>query len=244
MATHIQGADGGESGQDATTQTVVLNGVTAGNLIIVWVSWCNYDRTISVSDGTTTLTAGTKVWNPNQAGQFFYLLSANSGNRTYTATWPGGVVDFISMRVSEYNASGAWTFDAQNVGSGNSTSLLSGSINTTGTDEVVESGMSGFGAVTITSQQINSVNATIPAYSGTNVQIGYRLLNSTFSSGTATASVSSCVWVCNIIAFKAAAGGSAALSGTATASITEADVVAGGKTIIITLTGDTFIAAG
>lgn len=37
---------------------------------------------------------------------------------------------------------------------------------------------------------------------------------------------------------------SAAITGTATASMTEADVVAGGKTIIITLTGDTWIAAG
>lgn len=37
---------------------------------------------------------------------------------------------------------------------------------------------------------------------------------------------------------------SAAISGTVTASITEADIVTGGKTIIITLTGDTWIAAG
>jgi hypothetical protein len=37
---------------------------------------------------------------------------------------------------------------------------------------------------------------------------------------------------------------SAALTGTATASITETDIVNGGKTIIITLTGDTFKAAG
>lgn len=36
----------------------------------------------------------------------------------------------------------------------------------------------------------------------------------------------------------------AAVTGTATASITEADVVAGGKTIIITLTGDTWVASG
>ena len=39
-------------------------------------------------------------------------------------------------------------------------------------------------------------------------------------------------------------GKSAAISGTITASVTEADIVAGGKTIIITLTGDTWIAAG
>lgn len=36
----------------------------------------------------------------------------------------------------------------------------------------------------------------------------------------------------------------ATVTGTATASIVEADVVAGGKTIIITLDGDTWIAAG
>lgn len=37
---------------------------------------------------------------------------------------------------------------------------------------------------------------------------------------------------------------SAALTGTITAGVTEEDIVAGGKTLIITLTGDTWIAAG
>jgi hypothetical protein len=39
-------------------------------------------------------------------------------------------------------------------------------------------------------------------------------------------------------------GVSAVITGTATASITESDVVTGGKTIIITLTGDTWVSAG
>jgi hypothetical protein len=39
-----------------------------------------------------------------------------------------------------------------------------------------------------------------------------------------------------------AAGGSAAVTGTATASITKGDVVAGDKVLTITLTGETFIA--
>ncbi len=39
-------------------------------------------------------------------------------------------------------------------------------------------------------------------------------------------------------------GKTAALTGTIVASVTEADIVAGGKTLIITLTGDTWIAAG
>lgn len=41
-----------------------------------------------------------------------------------------------------------------------------------------------------------------------------------------------------------ASGASASLSGTAVPSSTEADIVAGGRTIIITLTGDTWVAAG
>ena len=43
------------------------------------------------------------------------------------------------------------------------------------------------------------------------------------------------------VEFEVPGGGTAALTGTVTASITEADIVAGGKTAIITLTGDTFI---
>ena len=39
-------------------------------------------------------------------------------------------------------------------------------------------------------------------------------------------------------------GASAVITGTIVASVTEADIVAGGKTLIITLTGDTWIAAG
>lgn len=40
------------------------------------------------------------------------------------------------------------------------------------------------------------------------------------------------------------AGGSAIITGTAEPSLTEADVINGGKTVIITLTGDTWVAAG
>ena len=44
--------------------------------------------------------------------------------------------------------------------------------------------------------------------------------------------------------FTAEAGVTSALTGTATATITETDITDGGKTIIVTLTGDTFKAAG
>lgn len=47
-----------------------------------------------------------------------------------------------------------------------------------------------------------------------------------------------------ILQFPSAAAASAAITGTATDTINESDIVTGGKTIIITLTGDTFKAAG
>ena len=50
-------------------------------------------------------------------------------------------------------------------------------------------------------------------------------------------------WACALAVLKEAAGATAALTGTATASITEADIVAGGKTIVVTLTGETFVPA-
>lgn len=57
-----------------------------------------------------------------------------------------------------------------------------------------------------------------------------------------TATITSDSWTTVMLALRPSGATSAAVTGTATASITEADVVAGGKTIITTLTGDTFIA--
>lgn len=49
---------------------------------------------------------------------------------------------------------------------------------------------------------------------------------------------------CSIGALELTASITSALTGTATASITESDIVTGGKTVILTLTGDTWAAAG
>lgn len=56
-------------------------------------------------------------------------------------------------------------------------------------------------------------------------------------------SMSTDVWGAGLVCIQAAGGPSAALTGTITGSITEADIVAGGKTIILTLTGDTWVAS-
>jgi hypothetical protein len=58
----------------------------------------------------------------------------------------------------------------------------------------------------------------------------------------ATASVTTTTKHAFAVALNPASAASAAVTGTATASITESDVVTGGKTLIITLSGDSFIA--
>lgn len=51
-------------------------------------------------------------------------------------------------------------------------------------------------------------------------------------------------YIQNPLAIPPITGASVSLSGTVTSSITEADIVAGGKTIILTVTNDTWVTAG
>lgn len=76
-------------------------------------------------------------------------------------------------------------------------------------------------------------------------QVSTNQTDSSIASGKPGVAYSSTETAASVDAFEAGstATASAALTGTATASITETDVVTGGKTIIITLTNDTFIAA-
>ena len=201
MVTHVQGA--GSETPSGSSGAVTLNGITAGNLIVVFVRWESGDATPSVSDGTTTFTAGTKKFQSPLYGQYFYLLSANSGNKTITATM-GATRDWIHVFAVEFHATGAWAFDTSAIDGGSGTTINSGNINTTGTEEVVF-GMYGTGGVgTTSSEQINGVAATEDAtYSPTgNSSVWYRILSATFSGGAASATVASQNWVCAVVAFK------------------------------------------
>lgn len=60
-------------------------------------------------------------------------------------------------------------------------------------------------------------------------------------SGTLTLTSGAAGWAAFLVRIPAAPPPAAAITGTVTASITEADIVTGGKTIIITLTGDTWV---
>lgn len=224
--THINGNFKQNGATGVSSDSITINGVTAGNLIVFYATWNGSNGgTVDVSDGTTTFQKGTLVAQSTVVwGQMFYLLSANGGNKTYTITWSTDV-DYPGMTVSEFNASGAWSFDAQNTGSASSTSISTGNISTSGTSEVVYAGQGNDGGYSPSSPQINGSAGTVPNYGAGSDRVWYRLLSATFSNGAATATITTSPWVCNVIAFKAAGTASVTVTGTATASITEADIV-------------------
>ena len=98
--------------------------------------------------------------------------------------------------------------------------------NATGRGNVSKTGISKFGA-----RATNDAEATAPAWSAN--YSGYFGIYFAEQTGTANDP--------KLVVTYTAGAASAATSGTATANIVEGDVVAGGKTIIITLTGDTWI---
>ena len=81
---------------------------------------------------------------------------------------------------------------------------------------------------------INTFNTT--GLSAGTSYYSYFLQDSGFADSLDSNILESGVW--------ATTGAGAAITGTAVSSITESDIVTGGKTIIITLTGDTWVAAG
>jgi len=205
MATHVQG------NSNTGSETITLNGITAGNLIVLNFAWDGYGTVTGVSDGTSSLTGLTKYSFPGADNiQCWYLLSANGGNKTFTVTTSGNIESQV-LFVSEFNASGAWSFDVENGANGFNTAPDTGNISTTGTDEVVICGnkLAQIGA-TLSNPLINAVTPTEPAYSpaGTYHHLFYRLLTATFSNGSASGTYSTnTYWVWNLTGFKAAAAG-------------------------------------
>lgn len=145
-------------GSFATTGTV-----TAGNLLVCHVDWTRdaADQTVtSFSDGTSSFTGLTLA--SEGSGVFartqdFYLLAANGGAKTFTATFSGTVkypkIDCVEMHTSV----GTWHLNASNAASAYSTTANSGTITTTtAANEVVI--------------YFNSINAT--AAVGSNPLIG------------------------------------------------------------------------
>lgn len=190
-----------------TTVAVTLNSVGSGNLVACWVSQFGATTTISVSDGSS-LTAGTKATlsDDEAEGQWFYTLSATSGNRTYTATL-GAARQYKSIHCYRYTYTGTAALDQQNSGQtvGGGTAVASGNITTTAAVAVVLAGYLDVIAGSATSEQIGGVAASHTlddATLGTGVAESWDRILSSTATLQATATSSHNTWLCAIINFK------------------------------------------
>lgn len=209
MATIVQENDNESATSAQASLAVSLTNVQQGNLIAVFVKQEAVSTTITVSDGTDSLTAATKKANVggNSWGQWFYLLNANPGSRTYTASFSPST-DFPSIFAYEIQATVlfpyrcGWKFDTEALNNGNGTALSSGNMVVTGTRGIAFGGYVEFFSTTLSSVQINGVAAdrvdTLPS----NSTVAWAKTHTAGFTGAATATISSSVdWAACAIAF-------------------------------------------
>ena len=185
-----------QSNANGGAATVTLDGVTAGNLIVVGFYEVKYDAspsTLSCSDGTSSLTAVAESDGTYVRWRFFYLLSANSGNRTYTISGGG---KGPSLTVMEFSYTGNLSLeDYSNNYADYTTSITSGNVQPSGPSLVIGGAISYAGGE-YSSCQINGV-----AYDGLKSYVDltdwppmwYRIVSSGFD-GAATCTTASAGW--------------------------------------------------
>lgn len=215
-------SDGANGAGSSTTIASPGLTVNVGDLVVVMTKWEGTDTTISISDGTSTLTPwsignqGTTASNNEPHLAVAYILaSVASGTNSvvYTVTY-GATRAFRDVIAMVFTPSSACSLDgtaiAGNSGAGTGTVLSSGNITTTGTDGIAFGAYAEYGGVLDSlSIKINSVSAAnVQKSTGTNSE----LWNITYASGftgaaAATISVAN-RWVLGVIAFKV--GGAAA----------------------------------
>lgn len=217
-------ASGGSPNTYAFVQTVsTLNGdagsttvaspsitVTAGNLVVAWVKWETATTVSSVSDGTTTFSAGTLKAHANTDlnGQFFYLLSGNSGAKTITVTFSAST-PFRRIIVSEFSHTVSAVFDTQNTGSGAGATgpvvIASGSV-TTAAQGLVLGGYSEYGAAVMNTPRVATNAATgKPNSTSSGLPWMWYYITSGIVLGAADCNMSTGSnesWIVNAIAFK------------------------------------------
>lgn len=123
-------------------------------------------------------------------------------------------------------------------GDGILTTLVAAPTNLTANNLVVSLGGSGSPNITGLDHTSIFLDVTTLPYTRIGYHAGTGSVSMTYSFAVTSMSLAA------VRIVEASAGGSAALTGTASGSITETHIRTGGKTIILTLTGDTYVAAG
>lgn len=205
----------------AVSATAALN-VLTNDLIVCYTGWqgavSGDTVTVDENDGTDTFTtpaAGKTVTASDIGGAMSYLI-VTGDDASFTPRFTlsaAGTRRWIACYQFRPDASETVSVDGVTSAGGTSTSLNSGNITTTGTDEVVFGG-GGWanGGTLLSDHAIGGVaddgNLDDDPAGGIYYSLWYRILTGTMTDGAATATaVGSDNWTCSIIAFKSEAGG-------------------------------------
>lgn len=209
--TFVADGAGANDGGGTTLATTAVAGVQAGDCVVVWASENTVDTTtMTVSDGTTSLTGLTKGTSGGaMAGQIFYLLaSVATGSVTYTVTY-SGTVSGRRICAAVYRPSGTVTFDVQSAfgASATGTTATSGTYTTAAGDVLAVGGTWNLSANVISGELLNGLAAdTVTRSAGSS--LWRKAFASGFTGGTAVATwTGSTRWICQGVSFLNTDGG-------------------------------------
>lgn len=211
--TVIASAEAINDGTGTTLDTSTSLNLATGDCVAVS---CKHegtaDGTSSVAEdgGGNACTKGTVVNHANGDlnGFFAYNLNCTAdAAAVFRLTTASRAFRAIIVYQFRPDAGDVVTLDAQNTGQGTSTTPASGTITTTGTDEIAFGMYCQYANITLSSRQINGVAAdAFEDASTSDFSVWYRILTATFSGGNASASQTPTdAWICNTIAFKSEA---------------------------------------
>jgi hypothetical protein len=185
-----------------------MTGIGAGNVLAAYVKYEGDDINITVSDGTSTFAEGTQGNHSNNdlGGQWFYLLSANSGNKTITATFDANR-PFKSIIIFEFSHTDTASFDAEAGSSGTSGGagvISSGDLTTAGA-AVMLGGYSEYSSLVTDTERCDDVAAdgVVRTSSVANFTVAWYKIFSGAITGDADCNLpGASAWLLRAIAFK------------------------------------------
>jgi hypothetical protein len=207
----IASASNGSSGSGTTLNTASTLNVQAGDVLIVSTGWEDVESTISVSDGGSNSFSMQSTFDDTYNYVATGVITSASANSSATFTQTlGTTAGYRSIIVLQFRPSGgSISVDgAVTTNNGNSASVTSGSITTSGDYEIVVVAIKQYYQGEATNVEIAGVAADGliegTALTQGGAQTFYRILSSTISSATATCDIyASTQWAVQTISVKA-----------------------------------------
>lgn len=261
MPSYVQSRPTVENDGSATTiADTFASAVGAGSTL-----WCvvSFDSAMTLSgvadsvNGAWTLAIGVTQTNNVERSELWYKANSAAGTPTVTATF-ATAADFRRITIEEVSGTANAAPEKVAASQGNSAAPNSGSQTTTVDGQFIAGGLQ-INAVSIsnangftvrqlgTAQEavlLDKIQATAGAIDVSVTTSGgsWAALMATLKpTAGATVALTGLTATTSVGSIAGSVPRTAALSGTAVGGITETNITAGGKTIVITLSGDSFI---